>query len=82
MIRRPTDAASITASTTAIITSKLDLCAWFVLPVEVGETVCADTDEVDVVLVIFPVDVFEIICVDADDVDMDVVTSEHDFDGS
>ena len=82
MIRMPTDTASIIASTTAIITSKLDLCAWFGIPVEVGETACADTDEVDVVLVTFLVDVIEIIRVDANDADVDVVTSEHDFDGS
>ena len=52
-----------------------------IFPVDVGEIVCVDT-EVDVVLVTFPVDVGEIVCVDTDDVDVDVVISEHGFDGS
>ena len=77
--------AIITASATAIVMSPwelLDRFIWFGIPVEVGETVCADTDEADVVLVTFLVDVGEIACVDVDDADVDVVASEHDSDGS
>ena len=52
----------------------LDRFALFGILVEVGETVRADTDEVDVVLVIFLVDVGEIVCVDTDEVDVVLVT--------